>query len=91
MAGNMENPQLRSFSAGTFGMEALCFRGQRSVAVAEDTGNTEDETVPAKEADNEKETYTWNPAIAIIIGICILLLASGAVIYVKKKNGSIEK
>ena len=62
---------------------------EESAAAAEDTGNTGDETVPAKEAD--EEAHTWKPAIAIIIGSCILLLALGAVIYVRKRNSSIEK
>lgn len=54
-------------------------------------GNAEDNTtIPASNADHAKSD-AWNPAIIIIIGICILLIVSSAVIFVRKKNGSEEE
>ena len=56
-----------------------------------DNGNAEDNTtIPASNADHAKSD-AWNPAIIIIIGICILLIVSGAVIFVRKKSGSEEE
>ena len=56
-----------------------------------DNGNAEDNTtIPASKADHAKSD-AWNPAIIIIIGICILLIVSGAVIFVRKKSGSEEE
>ena len=62
-----------------------------SIDTAKDNENTEDNTtIPASNADNAKSD-AWNPAIIIIIGICILLIVSGTVIFVRKKNGSEEE
>ena len=62
-----------------------------SINTTKDNGNAEDNTtIPASNADNAKRD-TWNPAIIIIIGICILLIVSGAVIFVRKKSGSEEE
>lgn len=53
-----------------------------------DNGNAEDNTtIPASNADHAKSD-AWNPTIIIIIGICILLIVFGAVIFVRKKSGS---
>ena len=43
-------------------------------------------TVPASNEDNTKD-HAWNLTIVIIIGICILLIMFGAVIFVRKKRG----
>lgn len=62
-----------------------------SINTTKDNGNAEDNTtIPASNADHAKRD-TWNPAIIIIIGICILLIVSGAVIFVRKKSGSEEE
>ena len=54
----------------------------------EDDENTEENTtIPASNAEHAKSD-AWNPTIIIIIGICILLIVFGAVIFVKKKSGS---
>ena len=64
---------------------------QDSINPAKDNGNAEDNTtIPASNADNAKSD-AWNPAIIIIIGICILLIVFGAVLYVRKKSGSEEE
>ena len=53
-----------------------------------DNGNAEDNTtIPASNADHAKSD-AWNPTIIIIIGICILLIVFGVVIFVRKKSGS---
>ena len=57
-----------------------------SINTTKDNGNAEDNTtIPASNADHAKSD-AWNPAIIIIIGICILLIVSGAVIFVRKKK-----
>ena len=57
-----------------------------SINTTKDNGNVEDNTtIPASNADHAKSD-AWNPAIIIIIGICILLIVSGAVIFVRKKK-----
>ncbi len=62
-----------------------------SINTTKDNGNVEDNTtIPASNADHAKSD-AWNPAIIIIIGICILLIVSGAVIFVRKKSGSEEE
>ena len=62
-----------------------------SINTTKDNGNAEDNTtIPASNADHAKSD-AWNPAIIIIIGICILLIVSGAVIFVRKKSGSEEE
>ena len=43
-------------------------------------------TIPASNEDNTKD-HAWNLTIVIIIGICILLIMFGAVIFVRKKRG----
>ena len=43
-------------------------------------------TVPTSNEDNTKD-HAWNLTIVIIIGICILLIVFGAVIFVRKKRG----
>ena len=59
-----------------------------SINTTKDNENAEDNTtIPASNADNAKSD-AWNPAIIIIIGICILLIVFGAVIFVRKKSGS---
>ena len=59
-----------------------------SINTTKDNENAEDNTtIPASNADNAKSD-AWNPAIIIIIGICILLIVFGAVLYVRKKSGS---
>ena len=58
-----------------------------SINTTKDNGNAEDNTaIPASNADNAKSD-AWNPAIIIIIGICILLIVSGAAIFVSAKKG----
>ena len=47
-------------------------------------------TIPASNENNTKD-YAWNLTIVIIIGICILLIVFGAVIFVRKKSGSEEE
>ena len=62
-----------------------------SINTTKDSGNAEDNTtIPASNADHAKSD-AWNPAIIIIIGICILLIVFGAVIFVRKKSGSEEE
>ena len=62
-----------------------------SINTTKDNENAEDNTtIPASNADNAKSD-AWNPAIIIIIGICILLIVFGAVIFVRKKSGSKEE
>ena len=59
-----------------------------SIDTTKDNGNAEDNTtIPASNADYAKSD-AWNPAIIIIIGICILLIVSGVVIFARKKSGS---
>lgn len=53
--------------------------------------NKADETIPAPKTDGSISKYAWNNTIIIIIGICIILIAFGAVIYVRKKNESKEE
>ena len=62
-----------------------------SINTTKDNENAEDNTtIPASNADNAKSD-AWNPAIIIIIGICILLIVVGVVIFVRKKSGSEEE
>ena len=62
-----------------------------SINTTKDNENAEDNTtIPASNADNAKSD-AWNSAIIIIIGICILLIVFGAVIFVRKKSGSEEE
>ena len=62
-----------------------------SINTTKDNENAEDNTtIPASNADNATSD-AWNPAIIIIIGICILLIVVGAVIFVRKKSGSEEE
>lgn len=53
--------------------------------------NKADETIPAPKTDDSISKYAWNNTIIIIIGICIILIAFGAVIYVRKKDESKEE
>ena len=48
--------------------------------------STEDGTIPASMPEDDKKPYTWNPTIGIIIGIGIILIVSGTVFYVRKKE-----
>ncbi len=53
--------------------------------------NNADETIPVPKTDDSISKYAWNNTIIIIIGICIILIAFGAVFYVRKKSGSEEE
>ena len=53
--------------------------------------NKSDETIPAPKTDDSTSKYAWNNTIIIIVGICIILIAFGAVFYVRKKSGSEEE
>lgn len=53
--------------------------------------NNADETIPSPKTDDSISKYAWNNTIIIIIGICIILIVFGAVLYVKKKSGSEEE
>ena len=53
--------------------------------------NNADETIPAPKTDDSISKYAWNNTIIIIIGICIILIVFGAVLYVRKKSGSEEE
>ena len=53
--------------------------------------NKADETIPAPKTDDSTSKYAWNNTIIIIIGICIILIVFGAVIYVRKKDESKEE
>ena len=53
--------------------------------------NKSDETIPAPKTDDSTSKYAWNNTIIIIIGICIILIVFGAVLYVRKKGGSEEE
>ena len=53
--------------------------------------NKSDETIPAPKTDDSTSKYAWNNTIIIIIGICIILIVFGAVLYVRKKSGSEEE
>ena len=58
-----------------------------SINTTEGSENSVDgTTVPASNEDNTKD-HAWNLTIVIIIGICILLIMFGAVIFVRKKRG----
>ena len=62
-----------------------------SINTTKDNENAEDNTtIPASNADNAKSDAR-NPAIIIIIGIFILLIVFGAVLYVRKKSSSEEE
>ena len=50
-----------------------------------------DETIPAPKTDDSISKYAWNNTMIIIIGICIILIVFGAVIFVRKKSGSEEE
>ncbi len=50
-----------------------------------------DETIPAPKTDDNISKYAWNNTMIIIIGICIILIVFGAVLYVRKKSGSEEE
>jgi hypothetical protein len=47
-----------------------------------------DETIPAPKTDDNISKYAWNNTMIIIIGICIILIVFGAVLYVRKKSSS---
>ena len=53
--------------------------------------NNADETIPSPKTDDSISKYAWNNTIIIIIGICIILIVFGAVLYVRKKSGSEEE
>ena len=53
--------------------------------------NNADKTIPAPKTDDNISKYAWNNTIIIIIGICIILIIFGAVLYVRKKSGSEEE
>ena len=53
--------------------------------------NNADETIPSPKTDDSISKYAWNNTMIIIIGICIILIVFGAVLYVKKKSGSEEE
>ena len=53
--------------------------------------NKADETIPAPKTGYSTSKYAWNNTIIIIIGICIILIVFGAVLYVRKKGGSEEE
>ena len=53
--------------------------------------NNADETIPAPKTDDNILKYAWNNTIIIIIGICIILIVFGEVLYVRKKSGSEEE
>ncbi len=53
--------------------------------------NNADETIPSPKTDDSISKYAWNNTIIIIIGICIILIVFGAVIFVRKKSGSEEE
>ena len=53
--------------------------------------NKADETIPAPKTDDSTSKYAWNNTIIIIIGISIILIVFGAVIYVRKKDESKEE
>lgn len=52
--------------------------------------NKADEPISAPKTDDSTSKYAWNNMIIIIIGICIILIVFGAVIYVRKKDESKE-
>ena len=53
--------------------------------------NNADETIPSPKTDDSISKYAWNNTMIIIIGICIILIVFGAVIFVRKKSGSEEE
>ena len=53
--------------------------------------NNADETIPSPKTDDSISKYAWNNTMIIIIGICIILIVFGAVLYVRKKSGSEEE
>ena len=53
--------------------------------------NNADKTIPSPKTDDSISKYAWNNTIIIIIGICIILIVFGAVLYVRKKSGSEEE
>ena len=53
--------------------------------------NNADETIPSPKTDDSISKYAWNNTIIIIIGICIILIVFGAVLYVRKKSSSEEE
>lgn len=50
-----------------------------------------DETISAPKTDDNISKYAWNNTMIIIIGICIILIVFGAVLYVRKKSCSEEE
>ena len=56
-----------------------------NVTTTESTGTAGDGTVPVSNADEAKGS-AWNPTVIIIVGICILLVGFGAVIFARKCN-----
>ena len=53
--------------------------------------NKADETIPAPKTDDSTSKYAWNNTIIVIIGICIILIVTGAIFYVRKKSGLEEE
>ena len=53
--------------------------------------NNANETIPSPKTDDSISKYAWNNTMIIIIGICIILIVFGAVIFVRKKSGSEEE
>lgn len=51
----------------------------------------EESTIPASNTDDAKEQFSWNSVILVLLGICIILAAAGAMWYVKKRKGDSEK
>ena len=71
--------------------QAKIIQETNSINTTKDSGNAEDNTkIPASNADHAKSD-AWNPAIIIIIGICILLIVFCVVIFARKKSGSEEE
>ena len=66
-------------------------KNNESVTSVENAEAAEEETVPAVNEENQKGVSTWNSTIIFIIGICILAIAFGAVIHMRKKRGSEEE
>ena len=100
---NEQTGELEFISAGQIdsdGNVELVFTHASDYTIVVDTkimsGNAQadnkaDETIPAPKTDDSTSKYAWNNTIIIIIGICIILIAFGAVIYVRKKDESKEE
>ena len=100
---NEQTEELEFISAGQIdpdGNVELVFTHASDYTIVVDTksmsdngqaDNKADETIPAPKTDDSTSKYAWNNTIIVIIGICIILIVTGAIFYVRKKSGLEEE